>query len=79
MAVGQLGWVAGPLVTTLFAIVNFYTSDLLFKCYRSGDPVTGQKNYTYMDSVEANLGKPFVLLSLFGYFGRETWFVDQTG
>ncbi|KAL8556427.1 hypothetical protein ACS0TY_004029 [Phlomoides rotata] len=55
-AVGQLGWVAGPLVLTLFAFVNLYTSNLLSKCYRSGDPVTGQRNYTYMDAVKANLG-----------------------
>ncbi|KAL8543274.1 hypothetical protein ACS0TY_003988 [Phlomoides rotata] len=55
-AVGQLGWVVGPLVLTLFAFVNLYTSNLLSKCYRSGDPVTGQRNYTYMDAVKANLG-----------------------
>ncbi|KAL7118545.1 hypothetical protein ACP275_02G008900 [Erythranthe tilingii] len=55
-AVGQLGWVAGPVVMILFAFVNLYTSDLLSKCYRSGDPVIGQRNYTYMDAVKANLG-----------------------
>lgn len=55
-AVGQLGWVAGPTVMALFAVVNLYTSNLLSKCYRSGDPVTGQRNYTYMEAVKANLG-----------------------
>ncbi|KAL8556437.1 hypothetical protein ACS0TY_004038 [Phlomoides rotata] len=55
-AVGQLGWVAGPIVLTLFAFVKLYTSGLLSKTYRSGDPVTGQRNYTYMDAVKANLG-----------------------
>ncbi|CAA2994059.1 amino acid permease 3-like [Olea europaea subsp. europaea] len=55
-AVGQLGWVAGPSVMSLFALVNLYTSNLLSKCYRTGDPVTGQRNYTYMDAVKSNLG-----------------------
>ncbi|KAL8531444.1 hypothetical protein ACS0TY_008154 [Phlomoides rotata] len=30
-------------------------SGLLSKTYRSGDPVTGQRNYTYMDAVKPNL------------------------
>ncbi|KAK2972729.1 hypothetical protein RJ640_029186 [Escallonia rubra] len=55
-AIGQLGWVAGPVVLTLFAFVNLYTSNMLSECYRAGDPVTGQRNYTYMDAVRANLG-----------------------
>ncbi|KAK9287216.1 hypothetical protein L1049_015629 [Liquidambar formosana] len=55
-AIGQLGWVAGPTVMILFAFVNLYTSNLLSQCYRHGDPVTGQRNYTYMDAVKANLG-----------------------
>ncbi|XP_059647480.1 amino acid permease 4-like [Cornus florida] len=59
-AVGQLGWVAGPSVLLLFAIVNLYTSNLLSQCYRTGDPVTGQRNYTYMACVKANLGGPKV-------------------
>ncbi|KAL8530996.1 hypothetical protein ACS0TY_007848 [Phlomoides rotata] len=29
---------------------------LLSKTYRSGDPVTGQRNYTYVDAVKPNLG-----------------------
>ncbi|KAK6916713.1 Amino acid transporter, transmembrane domain [Dillenia turbinata] len=55
-AVGQLGWVTGPLIMVLFALVNLYTSNLLAQCYRSGDPVTGPRNYTYMDAVKAYLG-----------------------
>lgn len=55
-AIAQLGWVAGPTVLILFALVNLYTANLLSQCYRSGDPVTGQRNYTYMDAVKANLG-----------------------
>ncbi|WOH13744.1 hypothetical protein DCAR_0933255 [Daucus carota subsp. sativus] len=55
-AIGQLGWIAGPTVMILFAFVILYTSNLLSQCYRSGDPVTGPRNYTYMDAVRANMG-----------------------
>ncbi|XP_078167484.1 amino acid permease 4-like [Carex rostrata] len=55
-AIGQLGWIAGPTVMILFAFVIFYTSCLLSECYRTGDSVTGRRNYTYMDAVRSNLG-----------------------
>ncbi|KAJ1685872.1 hypothetical protein LUZ63_017262 [Rhynchospora breviuscula] len=55
-AIAQLGWVAGPAVMFLFSFVIYYTSTLLADCYRSGDPMTGKRNYTYMDAVHANLG-----------------------
>ncbi|KAM7258245.1 hypothetical protein ACFE04_013986 [Oxalis oulophora] len=67
-AVGQLGWVAGPIVMLLFAFVNLYTSNLLAHCYRSSDPITGQRNYTYMDAVKATLGgRKVVLCGLIQY------------
>ncbi|KAG6524110.1 hypothetical protein ZIOFF_014000 [Zingiber officinale] len=56
-AIGQLGWVAGPIVMLLFSFVTYYTSTLLADCYRSGDPVTGKRNYNYMDAVHAYLGE----------------------
>ncbi|CAN4099700.1 unnamed protein product [Withania somnifera] len=55
-ATAQLGWVAGPSVLLLFSFVTYYTSALLSDCYRTGDPVTGKRNYTYMDAVRSNLG-----------------------
>ncbi|XP_058090920.1 amino acid permease 4-like [Magnolia sinica] len=55
-AIAQLGWVAGPTMMILFAFVILYTSNLLSDCYRSGDPITGKRNYTYMDAVKSNLG-----------------------
>ncbi|KAM7252978.1 hypothetical protein ACFE04_025596 [Oxalis oulophora] len=55
-ATAQLGWVAGPTVMFLFSFVTYYTSTLLAACYRSGDPITGKRNYTYMDAVRSNLG-----------------------
>uniref|UniRef100_A0ACD5V5D7 Uncharacterized protein n=1 Tax=Avena sativa TaxID=4498 RepID=A0ACD5V5D7_AVESA len=54
--VAQLGWVGGPAVMTLFAAVIYYTSALLADCYRSGDPVSGPRNRTYMAAVRATLG-----------------------
>lgn len=56
-ATAQLGWIAGPVVMLLFSIVTYFTSTLLAACYRSGDPISGKRNYTYMDAVRSNLGK----------------------
>ncbi|KAJ0086707.1 hypothetical protein Patl1_08294 [Pistacia atlantica] len=55
-ATAQLGWIAGPTVMFLFSFVTYYTSTLLAACYRSGDPINGKRNYTYMDAVRSNLG-----------------------
>ncbi|CAF1930014.1 hypothetical protein Bca4012_072762 [Brassica carinata] len=55
-AVAQIGWVGGPTVMMLFSLVTYYTSILLCSCYRSGDSVTGKRNYTYMDAIHSNLG-----------------------
>ncbi|XP_039165836.1 amino acid permease 3-like [Eucalyptus grandis] len=55
-AIAQLGWIVGPTTMLLYALVTFYTSTLLTTCYCSGDPITGKRNYTYMDAVSANLG-----------------------
>lgn len=55
-SMAQLGWIAGPVVLLSFAVVTYFTSLLLADCYRSPDPVTGNRNYTYMDAVRANLG-----------------------
>ncbi|KAI4336461.1 hypothetical protein L6164_014985 [Bauhinia variegata] len=55
-AIAQLGWIAGPAVMFLFSLVNYYTSSLLTECYRTGDPISGERNYTYMDAVSSILG-----------------------
>lgn len=57
----QLGWVVGPLTLMIFALITYYTSSLLADCYRSGDQLTGKRNYTYMDAVAAYLGRWQVL------------------
>ncbi|CAN1234469.1 Amino acid permease 2 [Linum perenne] len=56
----QLGWIAGPTVLFLFSFVTYYTSTLLAACYRTGDPDTGKRNYTYMDAVQSTLGGFYV-------------------
>lgn len=72
-AIAQLGWIAGPTVMFLFSFVIYYTSTLLADCYRSGDPLFGKRNYTYMDAVRSNLG---TLSVSFHYFTYTTIFSD---
>ncbi|CAK9137925.1 unnamed protein product [Ilex paraguariensis] len=55
-AIAQLGWIAGPVALIVFSLITCFTSVLLADCYRSPDPVTGIRNYSYMDVVKANLG-----------------------
>lgn len=52
----QLGWIAGSITLVLFSVITMFNSILLTDCYRSPDPVTGTRNYTYMDAVKSNLG-----------------------
>ncbi|XP_076886756.1 amino acid permease 6-like isoform X1 [Bidens hawaiensis] len=55
-AIAQLGWVAGPAALMAFSFITYFTSTLLADAYRSPDPISGKRNYTYMDVVRANLG-----------------------
>ncbi|KAB2612175.1 amino acid permease 3-like [Pyrus ussuriensis x Pyrus communis] len=64
-----LGWVAGPAVMLLFSFVTYYTSTLLSACYRSGDPVTGKRNYTYTNAVRSNLGENLWFVQYLNLFG----------
>lgn len=61
-ATAQLGWIAGPAVLFFFSFITYYTSTLLSACYRSGDPVSGKRNYIYTDVVRSNLGGGMVKL-----------------
>ncbi|KAF8411991.1 hypothetical protein HHK36_004550 [Tetracentron sinense] len=61
-SVAQMGWIFGPLALVSFALVTYYTGILLSDCYRSPDPITGRRNYTYMGVVRACLGKKNVLV-----------------
>ncbi|RVW20793.1 Amino acid permease 1 [Vitis vinifera] len=49
-----LGWAIGVATLLTFASITFYTSSLLVESYRS--PLTGKRNYTYMQAVQATLG-----------------------
>lgn len=59
-AMSQLGWVAGPVTLVLFSIITFFTSSLLTDCYRTSDPISGKRNYTYNDAVKSILGHLFI-------------------
>lgn len=53
----QLGWIGGLATLVIFSGITLYTSNLLADCYRSSDPVNGKRNSTYMEQVQANLGR----------------------
>lgn len=55
-AIAQLGWVAGPAVLLAFSFITYFTSTLLADSYRSPGPISGKRNYTYMDVVRSHLG-----------------------
>lgn len=53
-SIAQMGWIAGVLTLLMFSMITLYTASLLADCYR--DPVSGKRNYTYMDTVKTFLG-----------------------
>ncbi|XP_074263997.1 amino acid permease 6-like [Silene latifolia] len=55
-AIAQLGWAIGPAVLVSFSLITYMTSTFLADGYRAPDPVTGKRNYTYMEVVRAHLG-----------------------
>ncbi|PNY04095.1 amino acid permease [Trifolium pratense] len=55
-AIAQLGWIAGPVMMILFSLVSMYTSSMLSECYRCGDPIYGQRSYTFVEAVRNILG-----------------------
>jgi len=55
-AMAQLGWIAGIASIIIFACISAFTYSLVADCYRYPDPVTGKRNYTYMQAVRSYLG-----------------------
>ncbi|XP_052118746.1 amino acid permease 8 isoform X2 [Arachis duranensis] len=55
-AMAQLGWIAGIATMIAFAVISTFTYNLVADCYRFPDPITGKRNYTYMQAVKAYLG-----------------------
>ncbi|XP_074278913.1 amino acid permease 6-like [Silene latifolia] len=53
-AVAQLGWIAGPIVLLVFAVITWYSSTLQADCYRN--LLTGKRHYTYTQAVRSILG-----------------------
>ena len=66
-AIAQLGWVTGTAVLLIFSVITYFTSTLLADSYRSPDPVTGKRNYTYMDVVRSHLGILFLTFFVFTF------------
>ncbi|WJX16507.1 hypothetical protein P8452_06520 [Trifolium repens] len=52
----QMGWILGVSYIITIALITLYTSNLLADCYRTPDPVTGERNHTYMEAVKNILG-----------------------
>ncbi|KAK7371878.1 hypothetical protein VNO80_05244 [Phaseolus coccineus] len=78
----QLGWIAGPFFLLFCAIVACLSSFLLSDCYRTLDPVTGKRNYSYMDAVRIYLGNKRTWLAGFlqylSLYGVSTAYVITT-
>ncbi|KAG9145419.1 hypothetical protein Leryth_025217 [Lithospermum erythrorhizon] len=53
-----------------FSFITYFTSTLLADCYRSPGPVSGKRNYTYMDVVRAHLGGYKVQLCGLAQYGN---------
>ncbi|KAK9666541.1 hypothetical protein RND81_14G192200 [Saponaria officinalis] len=53
-AVAQMGWITGPIVLLVFAVVTWYASTLQADCYRN--LTTGKRHYTYREAVQSILG-----------------------
>ncbi|CAJ1971548.1 unnamed protein product [Sphenostylis stenocarpa] len=57
-SVAQLGWIAGPLITSVFAGTVIVSANLLADCYRFPDPEYGNiRCPSYMDAVHLYLGE----------------------
>ena len=67
-ATAQLGWLGGVTTLLIFSGIMLYSSNLLADCYRSPDPITGKRNYSYMDVVQANLGTFWITFCTFNFF-----------
>ncbi|KAM0012420.1 putative amino acid transporter, transmembrane domain-containing protein [Helianthus debilis subsp. tardiflorus] len=64
----QLGWIFGSFLLVVFAVISWYTCTLLTNCYRSPHPVTGARNYNYMQAVKTNLGgRQYIICAIAQY------------
>ena len=64
-SISQLGWIGGPVCLFFCAFVTYICSLLLSDCYRTLDPVSGNRNYSYKDAVRTYLGSNS--LAFFGH------------
>ncbi|TQD82587.1 hypothetical protein C1H46_031860 [Malus baccata] len=54
-AMAQLGWLGGISILLFCTFGALYAATRLADCYRFPDPVTGKRNYSYMEAVKAYL------------------------
>ncbi|MED6145481.1 hypothetical protein PIB30_025788 [Stylosanthes scabra] len=52
----QLGWIAGVGAMLAFSSISLITYNFIADCYRYPHPLTGKRNYTYMQAVHSYLG-----------------------
>nr|XP_027066030.1 amino acid permease 6-like [Coffea arabica] len=69
-AISQLGWIAGPMALISFSVITLFASTILADFYRFPDPVSGRRNYTYVDVVKVNLGGRYNKLSGIAQYGN---------
>ncbi|CAK8531461.1 unnamed protein product [Lathyrus sativus] len=55
-AMAQLGWILGITSLFIFSSISVFTYGLMADCYRFPDPISGKRNYTYMQAVKLYLG-----------------------
>ncbi|KAK4276970.1 hypothetical protein QN277_015052 [Acacia crassicarpa] len=78
-AMAQLGWLIGLTAIFSFAGVTLYAANLLTDCYRSPDPVTGKRNYSYMATVKNILGgKQYIFCGIVQYGNLAAFAIGYT-
>lgn len=55
-AVASIGWIGGPIMLIMFAVITLYCSWFLADCYRFPGPTEGRRLYSYPDAVRTFLG-----------------------
>ncbi|KAK7282960.1 hypothetical protein RIF29_12108 [Crotalaria pallida] len=69
-AMAQLGWIAGIAIMVSFSTISIFTYNFIADCYRYPDPITGKRNYTYMQAVGAYLGNTMHVLCGLVLYGK---------
>ncbi|KAK9865257.1 hypothetical protein WJX84_000890 [Apatococcus fuscideae] len=63
-AVASIGWIGGPIMLIMFAVITLYCSWFLADCYRFPGPTEGRRLYSYPDAVRTFLGPNYVIFTV---------------